>query len=170
MRVNNCVQRRTTQDIHSKFFALCRFLLGLLITLIGLLGNTPITLSSSFPETETILTRASTFFLFSSASDMYSCLPTHRPTYVVPLGASVRSKGFPEAPAHSTEPSGGEGSPEIETITLGGVNLASSPGLCTSDHQELPTITAVGGGQRNLSWKLAHGLNSSSQANLFSLP
>ena len=137
--------------VHSKFFALCLFLLGLLITLMGLLGKRPITLPSSSPTDGAVtLTRASTFFRFSSASEMKSCFPTHRPTKVVPFGGSVESNGFPDAPAHSTELSGGVGSPEMETTTRGGARVGSSPFLRTSDHHEFPTITAVGGGHKNL--------------------
>ena len=137
--------------IRSKFFALCLFLLGLLITLMDLLGKRPINLPSSSPTDGAVtLTRASTFLRFSSASEMKSCFPTHRPTKVVPLGGSVASNGFPDAPAHSTELSGGVGSPEMETTTRGGASVGSSPFLRTSDHHEFPTITAVGGGQRNL--------------------
>lgn len=117
----------------------------------GLLGKRPITLPSSSPADGAVtFTRASTFLRFSSASEMKSCFPTHRPTKVVPFGGSVASNGFPDAPAHSTELSGGIGSPEMETTTRGGARDGSSPFLRTSDHHEFPTITAVGGGQRNL--------------------
>lgn len=67
-------------DAQFEVLALCRFLLGLLMTLIGRLGNVPITRSgSSSAAGAIILTRASTFFFFSSTSEMYSCLPTQRP-------------------------------------------------------------------------------------------
>ena len=67
-------------NVHSRFLALCLFLLGLLMTLIGLLGKVPMTLSgSSSDDGAMILTSASTFFFFSSTSEMKSCLPTQRP-------------------------------------------------------------------------------------------
>jgi len=50
------------------------------MTLMGLLGKVPMTLSgSSSAAGAMILTSASTFFFFSSTSEMKSCLPTHRP-------------------------------------------------------------------------------------------
>ena len=68
------------RDSRSRFFALWRFLLGLLMTLMGRLGNVPMTRSgSSSDEGAMILTRASTFFFFSSTSEMKSCFPTQRP-------------------------------------------------------------------------------------------
>ena len=65
---------------NSRFFALCLFLLGLLMTLMGLLGKTPMTRSGSSSDAGAVtLTRASTFFFFSSTSEMKSCFPTQRP-------------------------------------------------------------------------------------------
>jgi hypothetical protein len=138
-------------DSRSRFFALCRFLLGLLITLIGRLGNVPITLSGSVSEAgAVILTSASTFFFFSSTSEMNNCFPTQRPMYVVPSGGSLMSNDLPDDEVQSTAPSCAVVSPEMEMTTLGGQSLGSSPCRITSDHQEFPIMMAVGGGQRNL--------------------
>jgi hypothetical protein len=58
-------------DGRSRFLALCLFLLGLLMTLIGRLGNVPMTFSGSSPKLAAeIFTSASTFFFFSSTSEM----------------------------------------------------------------------------------------------------
>ncbi len=142
------------EHVRSRFFALCRFLLGLLITLIGLLGKVPMTRSdSSSPVEAMTLTRASTFFFFSSTSEMKSCFPTQRPIYVVPVGGSETSNGFPIAADHSMLPSWPLASPEMDTTTRGGDNLGSSPRRTTSDHHEFPIRIAVGGGQRNLDYK-----------------
>lgn len=76
------MEQAEKSDSRSRFFALWRFLLGLLITLIGLLVKVPKWCSSIRSPccVETlILTRASTRFLRSSTSLMYNCLPTHRP-------------------------------------------------------------------------------------------
>ena len=143
--------RERKKHQRSRFLALCLFLLGLLITLIERLGNIPITRSGSSSDAGAmILTRASTFFFFSSTSEIKSCLPTQRPIYVVPVGASFASNVLPFELIHSMLPSCGVGSPEIETTTLGGQNLGSSFRRTTSDHQEFPIMMAVGGGQRNL--------------------
>ena len=116
------------KDVRSRFFALWRFLLGLLMTLIERDGNVPITLSGSSSDAGAIIfTSASTFFFFSSTSEMKSCLPTQRPMYVVPEGGSLTSNALPDADVHSMEPSWGAGSPEMETTTRGGACLGSSP-------------------------------------------
>jgi hypothetical protein len=120
------------------------------MTLMGRLGNVPITRSGSSSEDGAVIfTSASTFFFFSSTSEMKSCFPTQRPIYVVPVGASFTSKIFPDAEVHSIEPSWGIGSPEMQTVTRGGQSFGSSPRRTTSVHHELPIIIAVGGGQRN---------------------
>jgi len=112
-------------------------------------GNVPMMRSGSSSDVgAVILTRASTFFFFSSTSEMKSCLPTHRPMYVVPVGASLTSKIFPEAVVHSMVPSCGMGSPEIEMVTRGGQSFGSSLRRTTSVHQELPIMIAVGGGHK----------------------
>lgn len=135
--------------LRSRFFALCLFLLGLLMTLIGLEGKVPITRSGSSSDAGAmILTSASTFFFFSSTSEMKSCLPTQRPMYVVPTGGSLTSNDFPDVDVHSTLPSWGIGSPEMEMTTRGGACFGSSPRRDVSDHHELPIMIAVGGGQR----------------------
>jgi hypothetical protein len=41
-------------------------------------------------------------------------------------------------------------SPEMDTVTRGGIGLDSSPRRATSDHHELPIKIAVGGGHKNL--------------------
>lgn len=152
--ISQVVSRRETGraiDSRSRFFALCRFLLGLLMTLIGRLGKVPMTRSgSSSAAGAMIFTSASTFFFFSSTSEMKSCLPTQRPMYVVPVGGSLGSNGLPSAADHSTEPSWGAGSPEMDTTTRGGESFGSSPRRTTSDHHELPIMIAVGGGHKNL--------------------
>ena len=138
------------KDVRSRFFALWRFLLGLLMTLIERDGNVPITRSGSSSDAGAmIFTSASTFFFFSSTSEMKSCLPTHRPMYVVPWGGSFTSNALPDVDVHSTLPSCGTGSPEIEITTRGGASLGSSPRRTLSDHHEFPIMMAVGGGQRN---------------------
>jgi hypothetical protein len=145
--------RGKTKHVRSRFFALCRFLLGLLMTLIGLLGKVPMTRSSSSSPVGAItLTRASTFFFFSSTSEMNSCFPTQRPTYVVPAGGSETSMDLPIAADHSTLPSWPATSPEMDTITRGGESFGSSPRRTTSDHHEFPIKIAVGGGHRNLAY------------------
>ena len=139
---------------------LCLFLLGLLITWMGLLEKRPINLPSSSPTDGAVtLTRASTSLRFSSALEMKNCFPTHRPTKVVPFEGSVASNGFPDAPAHSTELSGGVGSPEIETTTRGGakcwffsVPADLGPPRVTYHHRsggwtKKPKIRPVGVGQ-----------------------
>lgn len=70
----------TGRDLHSRFFALCLFLLGLLMTFMEREGKVPMMRSGSSSDAgAVILTRASTFFFFSSTSEMKSCLPTQRP-------------------------------------------------------------------------------------------
>jgi len=102
---------------------------------------------SSSEEGATILTSASTFFCLSS--EMNSCFPTARPRYVTSSeGGSEGSTCLPAVEDHSTAHSGGTLSPEIDTVTLGGLR-SSRPGA-VSFHHELPIMIAVGGGHRNL--------------------
>lgn len=118
------------------------------MTLIGREGKVPMILSgSSSEEGATILTRASTFFCLSS--EMNNCFPTARPRYVTSSdGGSEGSTCLPAVEDHSTAHSGGTLSPEIDTVTLGGLR-SSRPGA-VSFHHELPIMIAVGGGHRNL--------------------
>ena len=111
-------------------------------------ANVPMILSgSSSKEGATILTSASTFFCLSS--EMNSCFPTARPRYVTSSeGGSEGSTCLPAVEDHSTVHSGGTVSPEIVTVTLGGLR-SSRPGA-VSFHHELPMMIAVGGGHRNL--------------------
>jgi hypothetical protein len=118
------------------------------MTLIGREGNVPMIRSGSSSEDgATILTRASTFFCLSS--EMNSCFPTARPRYVTSSeGGSEGSTCLPAVEDHSTAHSGGILSPEIDTVTLGGLR-SSRPGA-VSFHHEFPIMIAVGGGHRNL--------------------
>ena len=119
------------------------------MTLMGREGKTPITRSGSSSDAGAmIFTSASTFFFFSSTSDIKSCLPTHLPMKVVPAGGSLTSKALPEVDVHSTLPSWGIGSPDIEITTRGGACFGSSLRRVVSDHHEFPIMIAVGGGQR----------------------
>jgi len=134
-------------NLHSIFLTLCLFLLGLLITLIGLLAKQP----KLCPHGFWILTLTSTRFLFSSVSLIYKCFDTHLPLMAI-SEQDVGSSEVPDGLIHSNMPAWWFCSLDMPTVILGGLrdDVPESEVGGDWDHQLEPRMIVVGGGHKNL--------------------